>query len=336
MGVSGNSEKSREDYLIYAEHVKKYFPISGEGFRTLRLKAVDDVSFGIHPGETFGLVGESGCGKSTLAQLLLRLLPATEGAVYFGGKNILQMGKGELKKMRREMQIVFQDPYDSLNPRMTLEQILTEPLVIHRIGNREYRHQQALRLMTMVGLPESQLTRYPHQLSGGQRQRISIARSLALNPRFIVCDEAVSALDVSIQSQILNILSDLKKELGLTYLFVSHDLAVVRFISDRIGVMYFGHLVEIAEKEELFLNCRHPYTAALLSAIPNPDPNSRRKRIPLEGEVPSLINPPRGCIFSGRCPHVQECCRESMPELKDIGNGHLVACHRCDSLALIH
>ncbi len=318
-----------EDYLIYAENVKKYFKVhGGSSWKSSWLRAVDKVNFGIYPGETFGLVGESGCGKSTLSQVMLRLLEATEGKVYFQGRNIYEMNSRELQKVRKEMQIVFQDPYDSLNPRMTLEEIVAEPFVIHKIGDAAERHERVKKLFDMVGLPAQQMGRYPHQLSGGQRQRISIARSIALSPKLLVCDEAVSALDVSIQAQILNILSDLKKDLGLTYLFVSHDLSVVRFISDRIGVMYFGRMVEIAETKRLFQDHRHPYTNALLSAVPNPDPRERKKRVMLKGEVPSLINPPKGCIFYQRCPYAQERCQKEPPKLIDIGNDHQVACHR--------
>lgn len=327
--------KNQEHYLIYAEDVRKYFKVKdGGGWRTKDLKAVDRVNFGIHRGETFGLVGESGCGKSTLAQVLLRLQEATGGAVYYEGQDIYRMSRSDLKKIRREMQIVFQDPYDSLNPRMTLEEIVAEPFVIHRVGSAGEQRERIQKLFELVGLPRQQLNRYPHQLSGGQRQRVSIARSIALSPKLLVCDEAVSALDVSIQAQILNLLSDLKRELKLTYLFVSHDLSVVRFISDRIGVMYFGRLVEIAEKEEIFENCRHPYTDALLSAVPNPDPRHKRERVVLKGDVPSLMNPPSGCIFHQRCQYAEAQCESQPPRLTDIGGGHFVACHRCRELHL--
>ena len=319
--------KKEEPYLICGENLKKYFKVRS-GLHTGLLRAVDQVNLGIYPGETFGLVGESGCGKSTLAQILLRLQEATEGTVRFQGQDLSQMKGQERKKIRREMQIVFQDPYDSLNPRMTLEEIITEPFVIHKIGTKAERKEKAKQLLEMVGLPPQQLTRYPHQLSGGQRQRVSIARSIALSPKLLVCDEAVSALDVSIQAQILNILSDLKEKLGLTYLFVSHDLSVVRFISDRIGVMYFGRLVEVAETEELFDHHRHPYTRALLSAVPNPNPREKKRRETLHGEVPSLLNPPAGCIFHQRCPYAEERCRQEKPPLQDVGNQHWVACHR--------
>ena len=319
--------KTQNPYLICGENLTKYFKVRS-GMKTGLLRAVDQVNLGIYPGETFGLVGESGCGKSTLAQVLLRLQEPTGGTVRFQGQDLGAVKGGERKKIRREMQIVFQDPYDSLNPRMTLEEIVTEPYVIHKIGTAAERKEKAKQLLEMVGLPAQQLNRYPHQLSGGQRQRVSIARSIALSPKLLVCDEAVSALDVSIQAQILNILSDLKEKLGLTYLFVSHDLSVVRFISDRIGVMYFGRLVEVAETEELFERHRHPYTRALLSAVPNPNPREKKHREPLHGEVPSLLNPPAGCIFHQRCPYAEERCRQEKPKLEAVGDQHLVACHR--------
>lgn len=319
--------KTQNPYLISGENLTKYFKVRS-GMKTGLLRAVDRVNLGIYPGETFGLVGESGCGKSTLAQVLLRLQAPTGGTVWFQGQDLGNIKRGELKKIRREMQIVFQDPYDSLNPRMTLEEIVTEPYVIHKTGTAAERKEKARQLLELVGLPAQQLSRYPHQLSGGQRQRVSIARSIALSPKLLVCDEAVSALDVSIQAQILNILSDLKEKLGLTYLFVSHDLSVVRFISDRIGVMYFGRLVEVAPTEELFERHRHPYTRALLSAVPNPNPREKKHREPLHGEVPSLLNPPAGCIFHQRCPYAEERCRQEKPKLEAVGDQHLVACHR--------
>lgn len=319
--------KTQNPYLISGENLTKYFKVRS-GMKTGLLRAVDRVNLGIYPGETFGLVGESGCGKSTLAQVLLRLQAPTGGTVWFQGQDLGNIKRGELKRIRREMQIVFQDPYDSLNPRMTLEEIVTEPYVIHKIGTAAERKEKARQLLELVGLPAQQLSRYPHQLSGGQRQRVSIARSIALSPKLLVCDEAVSALDVSIQAQILNILSDLKEKLGLTYLFVSHDLSVVRFISDRIGVMYFGRLVEVAPTEELFERHRHPYTRALLSAVPNPNPREKKHREPLHGEVPSLLNPPAGCIFHQRCPYAEERCRQEKPKLEAVGDQHLVACHR--------
>jgi oligopeptide/dipeptide ABC transporter ATP-binding protein len=325
-----------DECLIYADNVKKYFSVKGSYGKNAILKAVDGVAFGIIKGETFGLVGESGCGKSTLAQVMLRLVEATEGSVYFEGRDIYKLKSKELREVRREMQIIFQDPYDSLNPRMTLGEIVAEPLNIHGIGSSAERVKKVKSLFSLVGLPEQQLNRYPHQLSGGQRQRVSIARSIALSPKLLVCDEAVSALDVSIQSQILNLLSDLKKELKLTYLFVSHDLSVVRFISDYIGVMYFGRLIEMATKHEIFANRKHPYTHALLTAVPNPDPRNKSQRVILKGDVPSLLNPPVGCIFYDRCAYAEDCCRQEAPALKDISDNHFVACHRAHELNLMN
>jgi oligopeptide/dipeptide ABC transporter ATP-binding protein len=323
------------EYLIQVKDLKKSFTAkkAGKFFSRLSLKAVDGVSFNIRKGETFGLVGESGCGKSTLALAMLRLIEATSGSVFFEGKDIYQMKKDELQACRRDMQVVFQDPYDSLNPRMTLKDLVEEPLIIHR-GKKTFRQNRVKELFGYVGLPVELMKRYPHQLSGGQRQRLCIARSMALSPKIIVCDEAVSALDVSIQAQILNLLLDLKAELGLTYLFVSHNLSVVKFVSDRIGVMYFGKLVELASKNDLFQKCLHPYTHALLSAVPNPDPTRVKKRVLLQGDVPSLYNPPDGCIFCNRCQYKQNICEQEVPPLVDAGEGHLVACHRALELDL--
>jgi oligopeptide/dipeptide ABC transporter ATP-binding protein len=324
-----------DKYLIQVEDLKKSFTAkkAGKFFSRLSLKAVDGVSFNIRKGETFGLVGESGCGKSTLALAMLRLIEATSGSVLFEGKDIYKMKKVELQAIRREMQVVFQDPYDSLNPRMTLKDLVEEPLIIHKV-QQTLRQSRVRELFGYVGLPVELMKRYPHQLSGGQRQRLCIARSLALSPKMIVCDEAVSALDVSIQAQILNLLLDLKAELGLTYLFVSHNLSVVKFVSDRIGVMYFGKLVELADKNELFQKCLHPYTHALLSAVPNPDPTVIKKRVLLQGDVPSLYNPPAGCIFCNRCQYKQKICNKEIPPLVDVGGAHLVACHRASELDL--
>ncbi|MDL2217200.1 ATP-binding cassette domain-containing protein [Christensenellaceae bacterium OttesenSCG-928-M15] len=307
---------------------------SSKGFKSTRLTAVNGVSFDIKKGETFGLVGESGCGKSTLSKVALRLSEATSGSVYYEGKDIYKMSFKQLRDIRRDMQVVFQDPYDSLNPRLTLEELVAEPMRIHGVGTKEERHAHIKKLFEQVGLPPRLMVRYPHQLSGGQRQRLCIARALALNPKFVVCDEAVSALDVSIQAQILNLLLDLKEELGLTYLFISHNLSVVKFVSDRIGVMYFGRLVELADKEELFQNVLHPYTYALLSAVPNPEPGKEKRRVLLQGSVPSLFNPPAGCIFHNRCPFTKDICKSKVPELVDKGNNHSVACHFADELTL--
>ena len=318
-----------ENALLSLQNLTKQFTIdSAKGLKKQRFTAVNDVSFDIGRGEVFGLVGESGCGKSTLAMLVLRLLDATSGSVCYEGEDIMQMSHARLRRIRRNMQVVFQDPYDSLDPRFNLRRILEEPLLIHRIGTPEERLRRVEALMEDVGLPVSLLKRYPHQLSGGQRQRLCIARALALSPTFLVLDEAVAALDVSIQSQILNLLLDLKDEFNLTYLFISHNLAVVKFISDRIGVMYFGRIVELADKEELFRRVQHPYTCALLSAVPEPDPDAVRGREILRSGVPSLINPPSGCAFHPRCRYATEECRRTVPELRDVGGGHLVACHR--------
>lgn len=315
--------------LLEVRHLKKYFPIHEGLFSRVvnHVRAVDDVSFQIYPGETFGLVGESGCGKSTLGRVTLRLQEATSGEVLYNGRDILKMKDRELQAMRREMQMIFQDPFGSLNPRFTVGDIIGEPLRVHKIAQGSAQEKRIAELLEMVGLDPSWRNRYPHEFSGGQRQRVGIARSLALNPKFIVADEAVSALDVSVQSQVINLLSDLQEQLGLTYLFIAHGLNVVRHISTRIGVMYLGQIVEVAETEELFLHPAHPYTAALLSAAPIPNPHRRRERIVLTGEVPSPANPPSGCRFHTRCPFAQPLCKEQMPTLRDVGTGHQVACH---------
>jgi peptide/nickel transport system ATP-binding protein/oligopeptide transport system ATP-binding protein len=326
---------TQSDCLIRLEGLTKTFSInSSRGFRTARLTAVDGVSFDIRRGEVFGLVGESGCGKSTLYKVALRLMEASSGSVYYQGRNLYEMSFRELMRARREMQVVFQDPYDSLNPRMTLEELAAEPLRIHRYGNRRKRRSRVEELFAAVGLPAQLIKGYPHQLSGGQRQRLCIARALSLSPGFIVCDEAVSALDVSIQAQILNLLLDLREQMGLTYLFISHNLSVVRFVSDRIGVMYFGRLVELADKDELFAHILHPYTYALLSAVPEPDPGWIRKYLVLQGGVPSLLHPPAGCAFHSRCPHGDALCTQAPPVLRDLGGGHYVACHKAGELNL--
>jgi oligopeptide/dipeptide ABC transporter ATP-binding protein len=325
---------AENDYLIRLKGLTKTFSVSGRGFRSARLTAVSDVSFDIRRGEIFGLVGESGCGKSTLYKLALRLIEASSGAVDYQGRDLYKMRFRELTQVRREMQVVFQDPWDSLNPRMTLEELAAEPLRIHRYGNRAKRRERVEELFAAVGLPVQLIKGYPHQLSGGQRQRLCIARALSLSPGFIVCDEAVSALDVSIQAQILNLLLDLKEQLGLTYLFISHNLSVVRFVSDRIGVMYSGRLAELADKDELFAHILHPYTYALLSAVPEPDPGWIRKYVTLPGGVPSLLRPPAGCAFHGRCPHGDALCARTPPELRDFGGGHYAACHKAGELNL--
>lgn len=317
------------EYLLEANHVKKYFPIKTGLFNRVvgHVKAVDDVSFGIRAGETFGLVGESGCGKSTLARVLLRLKRATDGDIRFEGQNIHEVGSSDLRKLRQEMQIIFQDPYGSLNPRFLVKDIIAEPLRTHRRMSAKEVDDRVVELMELVGLDVSRRNHYPHEFSGGQRQRVGIARAIALNPKFVVADEAVSALDVSVQSQVLNLLQKLQKELGLTYLFIAHGLNVVRHISDRVGVMYLGKMVEIARTENLFAHPRHPYTKVLLSAIPKPTPHRTTERIILEGEVPSPANPPSGCRFHTRCPFTQEKCRIEEPLLEPAGDDRQVACH---------
>jgi peptide/nickel transport system ATP-binding protein len=309
--------------LIEARNLKKYFNTK-KGL----LHAVDDVNFFINKGETLGLVGESGCGKSTTGRVVLRLLEATDGEIIFEGKDILQFNKEQMRKMRQEMQIVFQDPFASLNPRMSLSDIIAEPLVVNKVFKSRVDMQKRVKeLMSTVGLAERLMSVYPHELDGGRRQRIGIARALALNPKFIVQDEPVSALDVSIQAQILNLMADLQKEMGLTYLFISHDLSVVKHVSDRIAVMYLGKIVELSDYKSIFKSPQHPYTQALLSAIPVPQIDVKKERILLEGDVPSPIEPPAGCRFYGRCMYRQEICNQQTPELKDIGNDTFVACH---------
>lgn len=309
--------------LIEARNLKKYFNTK-KGL----LHAVDDVNFYINKGETLGLVGESGCGKSTTGRVVLRLLEATNGEIIFEGKDILQFNKQQMRQMRQEMQIVFQDPFASLNPRMSLSDIIAEPLVVNKVYKSKADIQKRVKeLMDTVGLAERLTNVYPHELDGGRRQRIGIARALALNPKFIVQDEPVSALDVSIQAQILNLMDDLQKEMGLTYLFISHDLSVVKHVSDRIAVMYLGKIVELSDYKSIFKSPQHPYTQALLSAIPVPQIDVKKERILLEGDVPSPINPPAGCRFYGRCMYRQDICKQETPELKDIGNETFVACH---------
>lgn len=312
--------------LISARNIKKHFDV-GEGM----LKAVDGISFDIYPGETFGLVGESGCGKTTAGRTIVRLYDPTDGELIFNGTNIYELSRHEMQEVRRNFQMIFQDPYASLNPRMTVEDIIAEPLDIHKAyNNRKERHNRVIELLELVGLNEEHAMRFPHEFSGGQRQRIGIARALALNPKFIVCDEPISALDVSIQAQVVNLLKDLQEKLGLTYLFIAHDLSMVRYISDRVGVMYLGHMMELARSEELYLNPIHPYTVALLSAIPIPDPDIQRgrERIMLEGDVPSPINPKEGCRFVDRCSYAIPKCREITPAFEEIKEKHFVACHR--------
>jgi peptide/nickel transport system ATP-binding protein len=319
---------SKNANLVEVRNLKKYFP-AGEGLFGAgadTVKAVDDVSLTIRRGETFGLVGESGCGKSTAGRSILRLIEPTSGEVWFDGRDLLSIDRAELRRLRREMQIIFQDPYSSLNPRMPVGEIIAEPLVIHRAGNRRQRADRVAELLELVGLKPEHRARYPHEFSGGQRQRIGIARALALNPKFIVCDEPVSALDVSVQAQVVNLLQDLQDRLGLTYLFISHGLSVVEHISTRVGIMYLGKLVEVATSEEIFHNPLHPYTKALLSAIPAPDPDARRERLPLKGEIPTAIRPPSGCRFNGRCPLAEPQCAETEPQLVEVSPDHFVAC----------
>jgi len=315
--------------LLEVKNLKKHFPIKG-GILSKTIGyvyAVDDVSFILHRGETLGLVGESGCGKSTTGRTILRLIEPTAGAIEFEGQNITELDKGDMRALRREMQIIFQDPYASLNPRMTVGSIIGEPLEIHKIAKGAEKEDQVASLLQKVGLRAEDMRKYPHEFSGGQRQRIGIARALGLNPKLIVCDEPVSALDVSIQAQVINLLGDLQEEFGLSYLFIAHNLNVVEHISNRVAVMYLGKIVELASDEALYNNPQHPYTEALLSAVPISDPTAQKKRIILEGDVPSPINPPSGCHFHTRCPYKEKICEEIEPEFKDIGGGHWVACH---------
>ena len=319
--------------LLKVEHLHKEFP-TGSGFMGGKfskkvVSAVNDLSFEIRAGETFGVVGESGCGKSTTGRAIMHLDPPTSGKVYFEGRDISKMNKKELKAMRREMQFIFQDPYASLNPRMTIGEIISEPMVIHGIGTPEERIERVRELLDVVGLNPEHINRYPHEFSGGQRQRVGIARSFILRPKLIICDEPVSALDVSIQAQVLNLLKDLQKQYGTAYLFIAHDLSVVQHISDRVAVMYLGKMVELSDWKSLYAEPNHPYTQALLSAVPIPDPDvqQNRKRIILAGDPPSPIDPPSGCRFHTRCPIAQAKCSEETPEFREIGEGHFCACH---------
>lgn len=319
--------------LLHVEHLSKEFPVDSSllsGKKSKSVKAVDDISFDIYPGETFGLVGESGCGKSTTGRCIMRLTRSTGGKVLFKGEDIAHMHKKELKHMRHDMQFVFQDPYASLNPRMTIGEIVSEPLVIHgEMPDKKQRMDHVRELLDVVGLNPEHINRYPHEFSGGQRQRIGIARAFALKPQLIICDEPVSALDVSIQAQVLNLLTDLQKQYGTAYLFIAHDLSVVQHISDRVAVMYLGNLMEVSDWKTLYASPHHPYTQSLLSAVPVPDPDiqRKRKRIILAGDPPSPIDPPSGCRFHTRCPIAQQCCSEKRPPLHEVSPGHYCACH---------
>jgi oligopeptide/dipeptide ABC transporter ATP-binding protein len=315
--------------LLEVRNLVKYFPIKGGLLQTTvaNVKAVDDVSFEIYPGETLGLIGESGSGKSTIARTIIRLYPPTSGDVLLDGRSIMKARGDELHRFRRDVQIIFQDPYGSLNPRMSVGEIVAEGLYVHRIGTPREREAEVARLLEVVGLRGQHSGRFPHEFSGGQRQRIGIARALALRPKLIIADEPVSALDVSIQSQILNLLSDLQQEFNLTYLFVAHNMAVVEQVSDRIAVMYLGKIVEVAPAHQLYEDPKHPYTKALISVIPVPDPTVKRERILLQGDIPSPINPPSGCHFRTRCPIATDHCAEVEPELRPVGKDQIAACH---------
>jgi oligopeptide/dipeptide ABC transporter ATP-binding protein len=331
---------TQNEILLEVRNLKKYFPVRRGVLRRVvaHVKAVDGISFFIRQGETLGLVGESGCGKTTAGRTILRLIDPTDGSILFRNNgdavDIAKLSNRALKPLRRQMQIIFQDPYSSLNPRMTIGDIIGEPLVVHRMGTPAEREARVKELLEAVGLNPQYMKRYPHEFSGGQRQRIGIARALALGPKLIICDEPVSALDVSIQAQVINLLEDLQKEFGLTYLFIAHDLSVVRHISDRVAVMYLGKIVEMAETEELFRNPKHPYTEALLSAVPVPDPDYQRERIILKGDVPSPVNPPSGCYFHPRCPYAQPICKEQEPAFVNIGGEHFASCHFSQTLQL--
>ncbi len=334
--MTKTSNVNGNDTLVEVKDLKMYFPVTSGIILQRKIadvKAVDGVTFNIKKGETLGLVGESGCGKTTTGRAILQLYKPTSGSIIFEGKDLTELSGSEMRAMRREIQVIFQDPYGSLNPRMTCGDIVGEPLTVHKLtdSKAEYRDRVA-ELLTVVGLNPYMADRYPHEFSGGQRQRIGIARALAVNPKFIVCDEPVSALDVSIQAQVINLLEELQEQFDLTYLFIAHDLSVVRHISDRVAVMYLGHIVELADRNELYENPLHPYTRALLSAVPIPDPivEAGRERIILTGDVPSPMNPPAGCVFHTRCPVAIDDCQAEMPELREVSPGHWVSCIRAD------
>jgi len=328
--ASSKSQGAKSEYLLEVKNLRKYFPIRGGILSRVvaNVKAVQDISFNIKPGEVVGLVGESGSGKTTAGRAILRLIEPTAGEVLFDGVDVVKLNKGQLREYRKKMQIIFQDPYASLNPRMTVGDIIGEAFEIHKLARGKEKEERVAELLVKVGLAPGHMRRYPHEFSGGQRQRIGVARALAVNPQFIVADEPVSALDVSIQAQVVNLLSDLKDELGLTMLFIAHDLAVVEYISDRVVVMYLGKIMEIAPSKELYANPIHPYTEALLSAVPIPDPTVKRERVLLQGDIPSPINPPSGCVFRTRCPIAVEDCAHVVPPLEEVSPGHFKACIR--------